>query len=151
MTAITVATPTRSRRTIHFLRHLGEMTAAMFIGMAALAAAFVAAGGSLLDFRLAHPEAAVVAMVAAMTVPMVAWMRRRRHDWRSATEMSIAMAVPAVVALACYWLGVLPAEPLCGVMCGGMIPAMAVAMSFRLDQYTRHHPTARAVAPRWTS
>jgi hypothetical protein len=148
MNTVTLATPIRSRRTIHFLRHLGEMTAAMFLGMGALAAAFAAAGRSLLDFRLAHPEAAVVAMVAAMTVPMVAWTRRRGHDWESAGEMSVAMAVPAVIALTCYWLGALPAEPLCPVMCVGMIPAMAIAMFFRLDQYTRHVSAARAVALR---
>jgi uncharacterized membrane protein YfcA len=79
---------------------------------------------------------------------MVAWMRRRGHDWRSASEMSIAMAVPAVVALACYWLGALPAEPLCGVMCAGMIPAMAIAMLFRLDRYTRHVSASRMVVLR---
>jgi hypothetical protein len=90
----------------------------------------------------------VVAMVAAMTVPMVAWMRRRGHDWWSAGEMSIAMAVPALIALTCYWLGALRAEPLCGVMCAGMIPAMAIAMLFRPDQYTRHVSVARAVALR---
>src|SRR4029450_7568501 len=55
MSTVTLATRTRSRRTIHFLRHLGEMTAAMFLGMGALAAVFAAAGGSLLDFRLAPP------------------------------------------------------------------------------------------------
>ena len=146
MTTIALSNPARRGRIMHFMRHLLGMTVAMFIGMGALAAVLAAAGGSLLDFRLAHPEAAVVAMVAAMTVPMVAWMRRRGHGWRFAGEMSAAMAVPAVVVLACYWLGGISAEPICPLMCMGMIPAMAVAMLFRLDEYTARPHVRQAAA-----
>jgi hypothetical protein len=59
--------------------------------------------------------------------------------------MSGAMFVPAFALIACYWLGGVSAEPMCPLACGAMVPAMAVAMLFRLDQYTGHLATSRAV------
>ncbi len=67
---------------------------------------------------------------------MVAWMRRRGHGGRSAVEMCAAMVAPAVVLVACYRLGAVSADAVCPLACGAMVPAMAAAMLYRLDEYT---------------
>lgn len=127
-----------ARRAIRFVRHLSEMVVAMMLGMFAFGAALAAAGTDLVDFRLSHPELSLTFMATAMTVPMIAWMRYRGHAWSSGGEMTAAMFVPVAVLIPCYWLGAVSAEPLCPLACAAMIPAMAVAMLFRRDEYTTH-------------
>jgi flagellar biosynthetic protein FliP len=50
--------------------------------------------------------------------------------------MTAAMFVPAFALIACYWLGAVSADAVCPMACALMIPAMAVAMVFRIDEYT---------------
>lgn len=125
-----------------FLRHLGEMTLAMFVGMFAfgltLGLAAAAAGSTLQSVRVSQPELFMLGMTSAMSLTMVAWMRRRGHTWRESGEMTAAMAVPVVAVLACYRAGAVTADPVCPLSCVLMIPAMAAAMLFRLDAYTAH-------------
>lgn len=129
-----------------FLRHLGEMTLAMFVGMFAfgLALGVIAgvAGSSLESVRVSQPELFMLGMGSAMSLTMVAWMRHRRHSWRQGWEMTAAMFVPVLGVLACYWAGAITADPVCPVSCVLMIPAMAAAMLFRLDVYTARHAQA---------
>jgi hypothetical protein len=42
-------------------------------------------------------------MAISMTIPMVAWMRYRRHSWRNSMEMGAAMMLPAVPFLVLLW------------------------------------------------
>ena len=135
MSSITLPPASHARRTLRFLRHLLEMTVAMMLGMFALGLVAGASGVDPIEFRLDYPELALLAMASAMSVPMVAWMRRRGHSWRMGAEMSGAMFVPALAIIACYWLGGVSAEPMCGLACAAMIPAMVVAMLFRLEDY----------------
>jgi hypothetical protein len=147
-----VNTATLSRAEHHrpaliFLRHLGEMTLAMFVGMFAfgLALGVIAgiAGSSLESVRVSQPELFMLGMGSAMSVTMVAWMRHRRHTRQQAWEMTAAMFVPVLGVLACYWTGAITAEPVCPLSCVLMIPAMAAAMFVRRDVYTTHrHATA---------
>lgn len=129
-----------------FARHLLEMTLAMFVGMFALGLTLgliaAAAGSSFESIRLSQPELFMLGMGSAMSVTMVAWMRHRRHTWREGWEMTAAMFVPIAGVLACYRLGAVTADPVCPLSCVLMIPAMAVAMLFRLDAYTGHHAHA---------
>jgi flagellar biosynthetic protein FliP len=78
-------------------------------------------------------------MAFAMSATMVAWMRYRAHSWRSSAEMTAAMFVPALLLIVCYRLGTVSAGSVCPLACATMIPAMAVAMLFRLDEYTTRH------------
>jgi hypothetical protein len=123
-----------------FLRHLANMTAAMFVGMLAfglvLGVIAGAAGSSLESVRLSQPELFMLGMVSAMTVTMVAWMRHRRHSWRQGWEMTWAMVVPVLGVLGCYWTGVIASDPVCPLSCVLMIPAMAAAMLLRYHAYT---------------
>lgn len=146
MSTMTLTSGTRLGRAAWFLRHLAEMTVAMLIGMVGYAilvgGLLSAAGSSLETARLDRPELFALGMASSMTVPMVAWMRRRGHSWRSSTEMSAAMFVPALALIGCYWLHAVDAGSICPLACAAMIPAMIVAMLYRIDDYTGHRHTA---------
>ena len=116
-----------------FARHFGAMAIAMVAGMAAYAAllAVVAPGA-----RLDHPEWFALGMAAAMSAPMVAWMHRHGHPARLSAEMTAAMFVPYLVAIACYRGGAVEAEAVCPIGCGAMFAAMLAAMLYRRDDYS---------------
>lgn len=140
---------TRLGGAFSLLRHLAEMTVAMMLGMfvfGLVAGSLLAAAGSSLEAaRVEQPELSVLGMASAMSVPMVAWMRRGGHGWRSSAEMAAAMFVPALALIGCYRLGAVAAGSVCPLACSAMIPAMAVAMLYRLDDYT-HASTGHATA-----
>jgi hypothetical protein len=119
------------------------MTLAMFVGMFAfgliLGVIASVSGSSLPSVRVSQPELFMLGMGFAMSVTMIAWMRRRGHTWRQGWEMTAAMFVPVLGVLACYWVGVITADSVCPLSCVLMIPAMAAAMLFRLDVYTTRH------------
>jgi hypothetical protein len=108
------------------------MVAAMVIGMVVLGAA----SDALLDLP-DEPAVNVVEMAIAMTLPMIAWMRFRGHDWRLCIEMAAAMLVPAAVALAL--LGTqLDEMVLMTIEHTAMFVGMFLAMVIRRDEYTGH-------------
>src|SRR5215469_16962505 len=79
--ATTILKPqSRGRQTLRFLRHFGEMVLAMLLGMSVFD---VVTGVLLIPMGL---EVSALAMAVAMTVPMVAWMRIRKHAWRPSVE-----------------------------------------------------------------
>ena len=124
--------PTPVRQTLRFLRHFGEMVLAMLLGMAVFD---VVTGAILIPMG---PEVSALAMAVAMTVPMVAWMRIRKHAWRLNAEMAGAMIVPTVVLIVVSRLGLLPRTSL---MLGThllMLPAMLAVMLARWRDYTCH-------------
>jgi hypothetical protein len=143
MTTAAVSRAEPRRPVLVFLRHLGEMTLAMLLGMLAFGFALgliaAAVGSRAESVRLSQPELFMLGMAAAMSLTMLAWMRRRRHTWREGCEMTAAMFVPVLGVLACYRVGAIGADPVCPLACVAMIPAMAAAMCFRLDLYTAPH------------
>jgi hypothetical protein len=146
MSTAAVSRADQGRSVLTFLRHLGEMTVAMFAGMFAfglmLGVTAGVGGSSLESVRISQPELFMLGMSSAMSVTMVAWMRHRRHSWGQGWEMTFAMFVPVLGVLACYWAGAISAETVCPLSCALMIPAMAAAMLFRLDAYTTRHAHA---------
>jgi hypothetical protein len=132
--------PSLGRQTLRFLRHFGEMVLAMLLGMALLdvvnGAILVPMGFTSLS--TASPEVSALGMAVAMTVPMVAWMRIRKHTWRLNAEMAGAMIVPTILLIALSSLGLLPRTSL---MLGThilMVPAMLAVMLYRWRDYTCH-------------
>ncbi len=124
--------PTPVRQTLRFLRHFGEMVLAMLLGMAVFD---VMTGAILIPMG---PEVSALAMAVAMTVPMVAWMRIRKHTWRLNAEMAAAMIVPTLLLIGGSRLGLLPRTSL---MLGThilMVPAMLAVMLARWRDYTCH-------------
>ena len=136
----TTMTPTLVKQTLRFVRHFGEMLLAMVLGMVALGVVngliLVPLGFTYLSN--ASVEVSTLTMVAAMTIPMVAWMRIRKHSWQLNAEMAASMIVPTLVLLPICELGLLPRMSL---MMGAhvlMIPAMLGVMLYRWRDYTCH-------------
>jgi hypothetical protein len=124
-------THSRGRRTWHLVRHYLEMLVAMVVGMVALGPleALVWPG---LDDRV---DVHAIVMATNMAIGMGAWMRFRRHSWPAVLEMSAAMYVPFAVLLVPYWVGAVSGSFLFTAGHVLMLPAMALAMWWRLDEY----------------
>ena len=126
--------------TAHFIRHYLEMVIAMLLGMAVLGMP----GFLALESAGVDTEAAGVllwGMAVTMTVPMVAWMRHRGHGWLPCWEMSAAMIVPTIGALALLEAGALDgAHAAMGIQHVVMFPAMLGVMLLRRGEYTTHGP-----------
>ena len=117
------------------LRHLGEMTLAMMIGMGLLEgtvekALAVASAGALPD-----DELTIAAMALSMTIPMAAWMRYRGHGWTPTAEMSAAMIVPAIALVVVLRLGAISGDAALAVQHVIMLPSMIAAMLYRRCEY----------------
>ncbi|HZH19901.1 MAG TPA: hypothetical protein VEZ18_06875 [Geodermatophilus sp.] len=124
-------THSRGRRTWHLVRHYLEMLVAMVVGMVALGPleALVWPG---LDDRV---DVHAIVMATNMAIGMGAWMRFRGHSWPAVLEMSAAMYVPFAVLLVPYWVGAVSGSFLFTAGHVLMLPAMALAMWWRLDEY----------------
>ena len=128
------------------LRHFAEMVAAMAVGMVVLGIIVRLVLG-LIGYAdvLDRTEVRVLVMAVNMAVGMSVWMRYRRHGWMSILEMDAAMALAFVVVLVPFWLGVLPGQAVMMVGHVLMLPAMALSMLRRRDEYSS---AARPAHPR---
>ena len=120
-----------------FTRHLAEMVIAMIAGMAVLGVV-VAVLGELPGST--SPLVEYAWMGAFMSVPMVAWMRRRGHAWMDGVEMTAAMLVPMFALVLPAQLGVavpgLSGHSLMLWAHVAMIGGMVALMVYRWDRYT---------------
>jgi cytochrome bd-type quinol oxidase subunit 2 len=125
-----------------FLRHLLEMGLAMMVGMMGSATIFLSAAGTTAAEAMREHAVLFVALQAlGMTVAMVAWMRHRRHSWRSSSEMAAAMVAPAV-PLICLRLLDVVSGPICGLYCLATFVAMVALMLYRRGDYGATATTA---------
>ena len=111
-----------------FLVHYLQMLAAMIVGMAVLGPLAMLVG----DHGV---EVGALLMATSMTVGMAGWMAWRRHAWPGIVEMGLAMYLSFVVLFPLYRLGLLTGT---GVLVAGhvlMLPAMALAMLHRREEY----------------
>jgi hypothetical protein len=115
----------------HFLRHFVEMLLAMLLGMAI-------AEPAVQGLRGGAPALAVLVMALAMSAPMAAWMRHRRHEWARVAEMAGAMLVPALVIVALLASGALHGgRAALEILHGAMVPSMLAAMLWRRGTYSQ--------------
>ena len=128
--------------TARFIRHYLEMVIAMLLGMAVLGIpGFVALDAAGLDTDAAG--VLLWGMAISMTVPMVGWMRHRRHGWGPSLEMTAAMVVPTIGALLLYEAGALDdAHAAMGIQHVVMFPAMLGVMLLRRGEYVHAHGPA---------
>lgn len=128
MTARTARPTVRAALTNRaFVVHYLQMLAAMAVGMLVL--------GPLSMLADAGAEVDSLLMATWMTIGMTAWMAWRRHSWPATAEMGLAMYASFVVLFPAYWLGALSGH---AVMLAGhllMLPAMALAMLHRREEY----------------
>jgi hypothetical protein len=124
-----------------FARHYLEMVAVMVVGMEALSLLV----GLVVDINRAGPM--LIEMGATMTVPMVAWMRCRGHDWQPCVEMCASMVLPTLGMLALLGLGVVEGVGASmAILHAVMLPAMLVAMLLRREEYSHAHGAHDAAA-----
>jgi len=116
----------------------------MLLGMvvlgSALTVALAPAGVDVSSWRSDAPALLLLGMAFTMTVPMVAWMRHRGHGWAPAADMTAAMFLPSLAAIALLWAGlVTDTHALLMIQHIAMGPAMLVAMALRVHEYTGRH------------
>lgn len=121
----------RTRHAWHHVRHYLEMVVAMVVGMMALGPLEDLVWPGLDDRVDVH----AMVMATNMAVGMGAWMRFRGHSWPAIAEMSAAMYLPFVVLLVPYWAGAVSGSSLVTAGHLLMLPAMALAMWWRVDEY----------------
>jgi hypothetical protein len=132
----------QAHRAHGFGRHLLEMGLAMMVGMIVSAALFLTAVGMTAEEGMReHAVLFVVLQALGMSVAMVAWMRHRRHSWRSSWEMATAMVVPAVPLICLRLLDVI-SGPICSLYCLATIVAMVILMLHRRSIYGATAPAA---------
>jgi hypothetical protein len=135
-------------RPAHFARHYAEMVVAMFAGMFVLgiplAALLGLAGVDVGDWRTEAPALMLLGMAFTMSVPMAGWMWFRGHASAPIWEMTAAMFVPSLAAIALLAAGIASDHgALMAIQHIGMFPAMLAVMLLRVDEYAGH---AHAVA-----
>ena len=115
------------------------MNAAMFVGMALGALLFrwvlAAFGTTPTEIRVSLPEVTVLVMGVNMSVPMVVWMRRKGHDWRSSGEMAAVMLLSAIPVCVLLRMGAVSFGAVCLTYCALMVPAMLALMLYRRAEY----------------
>lgn len=138
----------RRARAWRFARHYLEMVVAMAIGMVVLGPVWSWATGALgVSALFDRHDIGALVMATDMTIAMSAWMRYRGHGWAPIAEMGAAMYLPFVVLFIPLWMGIISGGTL---MIAGhvlMLPAMALAMLLRLDEYTHDHHAHRKAGP----
>ncbi len=127
--------------------HYLEMVLAMIAGMAVLGMgerAILAPLGcaALLD----HVKFHAPIMATNMTVCMTVWMRYRGHGWPATGEMALAMYVPLAILFGPFAAGMISGSALLVWMHVLMLPAMALVMLRRLDEYAVDHAAHAGVA-----
>lgn len=139
MTSLTTERPvpriSAVRQIWNFGRHYVEMCVAMCIGVGLTGLLLRgAAQAGQPDLRQQFPGLTLLGIAVVITLPMIAWMRFRRMEWRPILEMSVAGLVVVFVAAS---LGLVSASTVAvGSVCGLACLGMLVAMLFRLDLYT---------------
>jgi hypothetical protein len=125
----------------YFTRHVLEMCIAMCIGWGVLGLLFGQADGliGISNPNIQIPELSTLVAAFNMTLPMAAWMRFRKMEWRPIGEMSAAMFIEAILLIGVAQFGILQRGSLVAWLHYLMMPAMLVPMFLRLDLYTAHH------------
>ena len=116
-----------------FVVHYLQMLAAMLAGMVVLGPLSMLLGDG------ASAEVQALLMATWMTTGMAAWMAWRRHPWSGILEMGLAMYLAFVVLFPLHWLGRLSTDGLILVGHVLMLPAMAIAMLRRREEYLAAH------------
>jgi hypothetical protein len=130
-----------SLSTRRFARHYIEMVAVMFLGMGVLfvpaLVALGAAGVSSAELHHDFPAAMLLGMGVTMTVPMLGWMRYRRHGWQPSAEMAASMLIPTFGVIVLLWVGVVTdIGTLMTIEHVVMLPSMLAAMLLRRAEYS---------------
>jgi hypothetical protein len=124
------------------------MAVVMGIGMFAAASVFMvvlnlAVEGDVTweQALLDYPAHALLVVAIGMSVPMIPWMRHRRHSRKSAYEMAAVMGILAIPFI-CLALFEVVKGAQCSVYCALGFVAMFVLMLIRREEYVSHRQLA---------
>ncbi|HEX6268692.1 MAG TPA: hypothetical protein VFZ43_00525 [Anaerolineales bacterium] len=125
----------------YFIWHLLEMCLAMCIGGIPLIILFFVGAAKIgyPDLFQQSPALSVLVIGFILSLPMIAWMRFRGHEWRPALEMASTTILLAIVLVGLGWLEILAKSSLFEWMTRLACPVMIIPMLFRPDVYTGHH------------
>jgi hypothetical protein len=139
----TVGTVPHASSAWRFLRHLGEMVLAMWVGMAVFGGLRALLGETgFADTLRDHFNFRLAAMALFMAAPMVALMRVRGHRWERAAEMAAAMIVPVVAVCAVAHFTDLSDAAVSGISHILMYVGMLGVMLARYPEYAHAGPHA---------
>jgi hypothetical protein len=126
----------RKHHLSHFWKHYLQMAVVMGVGMFVAGAilTFVVGLKSWDEVTIQYPNQALLAMVAGMSIPMVAWMLFRGMGWRNSYEMALAMVLPVIPFLCLVWFGI-TRSAWCGPYCVTAFVAMYALMRYRRSEY----------------
>ena len=126
------------RKVGHFLWHYVQMCMACCVGGVTLGIIFF--GGAALigysDLIVRAPYFSTLVLAVILTVPMVAWMRFRRHGWRPSLEMGAATMGLGIVLITLGTIGIVPVGDMFEWVTRLACPVMLVPMLLRLNLYT---------------
>jgi hypothetical protein len=91
------------------------------------------------DMLERFPEFSLLAIGTNLAIPMTAWMRFRRHEWRETLEMSSTSILLAILLIGLAWLGIISMNSRLVLLKELACPVMLSPMLFRLHLYTGHH------------
>jgi hypothetical protein len=135
------------RKVGYFLWHYVQMCIACCVGGVTLGFAFF--GGAALigypDLILQAPYFSTLMLAIILTVPMIAWMRFRHHEWRPTLEMGSATTGLGIVMIAMGALGLVSVSGMFEWVTSLACPVMLISMLMRLNLYTGgmdHHAHA---------
>ncbi|MGD9528548.1 hypothetical protein [Pseudonocardia sp.] len=121
---------TTALRSRPFVVHYLQMIAAMLAGMLLLGPL------AMLVFGHPGPEAHALLMATEMTIGMTVWMAWKHHSWIAIAEMGLAMYLSFVVLFPLLWTGLLSGGAMMIVGHVLMLPAMALVMLRRREEYS---------------
>jgi hypothetical protein len=135
------------RKVGHFLLHYLQMCMACCIGGVTLGIAFF--GGAALigypDLIVQAPFFSTLMLAIFLTLPMVAWMRFRHHEWPPSLEMGGATMGLGTLLIAGGLFGIIPVSNMFEWVASLACPVMLIPMLLRLNLYTGgmdHHARA---------
>ena len=139
MTTTTKRAPPRAflRKVGHFVLHYLEMCMACCIGGVTLGLAFFG-GAAFIGYPnliIQAPVFSTLVLAIILTVPMVAWMRFRHHEWRPSLEMGSATMGLGIVLVALGALGFIPLSDMFEWVTRLACPVMLVPMLLRVRLY----------------
>ena len=135
------------RKVGNFLWHYLQMCMACCVGGVTLGVAFFG-GASLIgypDLIVQAPFFSTLVLAIILTVPMVAWMRFRHHEWRPTLEMGSATMGLGIVLIALGTLGLVSLSRMFEWVASLACPVMLVPMLLRVRLYAGrmdHHSHA---------
>jgi hypothetical protein len=88
------------------------------------------------DLIVQAPFFSTVMLAIFLTVPMVAWMRFRHHEWRPSLEMGSATMGLGILLIAGGLFGLIPVSNMFEWVASLACPVMLVPMLLRLNLYT---------------